>query len=148
MGAAEGGGARYPVCGTRKIPVRGAGGAILALGESEVLRRVSGKTLFGVAAQGLLPHVHSRASAARGEAEIERSRMDEGIGARKTGARGGSAVRLCNLVAQGPFATQGTIQAGGGGGIDREGYGIMGDHLLQVVQNTDSRGRGGGCDGR
>src|SRR3989454_3427817 len=104
MGAAAASGARYPVCGTRKIPVRGAGGAILALGESEVLRRVSGKTLFGVAAQGLLPHVHSRASAARGEAEIERGRMDEGIGARETGPRGGSAVRLCNLVAQGPFA--------------------------------------------
>src|SRR5437667_12770699 len=88
-----------PVCGTRKIPVRGAGGAILALRESEVLRRVSGKTLSGIAAQGLLPHVHSRASAARGEAEIERGRMDEGIGARETGPRGGAAVRLCNLVA-------------------------------------------------
>src|SRR5437868_8013406 len=37
------------------------------------------------AAQGLLPHVHSRASAARGEAEIERGRMDEGIGTRETG---------------------------------------------------------------
>src|SRR5439155_2104964 len=143
MGAAAGGGARYPVCGTRKIPVRGAGGAILALGESEDLRRVSGKTLSGIAAQGLLPHVHSRASAARGEAEIERGRMDEGIGTRETGPRGGSAVRLCNLVAQGPFATQGTIQAGGRQGIDREGYGTMGDHLFQAVPKSDSGGRAG-----
>src|SRR6266702_3799144 len=137
MGAAEGGGARYPVCGTRKIPVRGAGGAILALGESEVLRRVSGKTLSGISAQGLLPHVHSRASAARGEAEIERGRMDEGIGARETGPRGGSAVRLCNLVAHGSRDAERTIQARGGKGTDRTGNRTVGDYLLQALQESD-----------
>ena len=42
-----------------KVPVRSAGGPVLATGEPEVLRRVSGTTISGIAPEGLLPDVHS-----------------------------------------------------------------------------------------
>src|ERR1700686_769478 len=67
--------------------------------------------------------------------------MDEGTGVGESGPEGGAGVRLCNLAAQGSLTAEGSVQAGGGEGINRAGNGTVGDYLLQAVQDPDSSGR-------
>src|SRR5205823_10319000 len=105
----EGIGARHPVCRAGTLSVRGSSWAILAGGELEILRRVSGKTVSRIEKEGVLPHVHPRAFAAAGTERIKRDRMDEGAGVSEAGQEGRTGVRLCNLVAQGPRNAEGGI---------------------------------------
>jgi hypothetical protein len=51
---------------------------------------------------------------------------------------GRAAVRLCNLVVQSPWSSEGTISAGGAEGADRERNRSVGARLPQVVQERDS----------
>src|ERR1700692_3498056 len=101
MGATEGNGARYQVRRTGALSMRGTGGTVLAIGGTEVLRRVSGTTVSRVPTKGILPYVNPRTPATPGQ------KTAEGIGLGKrdrTGQisqKGPAALRLCNLVAQG-----------------------------------------------
>ena len=51
---------------------------------------------------------------------------------------GRAGIRLCNLVPQSPWNSEGTISAGGAEGADRERNRTVGARLLQVVQERDS----------
>src|ERR1700676_1587806 len=73
--------------------------------------------------------------------------MDEGARASEGRAPGRSALRLCNLVAQGSKAAEGGLQAGGGEGTDGKGNGAVGADLLQSLQEPDSGHRTGDRDG-
>jgi hypothetical protein len=53
----------------------------------------------------------------------------------------------CNLVAQGPKAAKGGLQAGGGEGTDGEGNRAVGADLLQSLQEPDPGCRAGDQDG-
>ena len=77
-----------------QVSVRGAGGTVLAGGEPEVVRRVSGKTVSGIEKEGVLPDVHPRAPAAAGEEGAEGSGMDEGAGVGEGGAQGRAATSI------------------------------------------------------
>ena len=80
--------------------MRSPGGTILAVGELEIVRRVSGKTISGVTKEGVLPHVHPRALAAAGPKRIKGGGLDEGTGVGESGKEGWTGLRLCNLAAQ------------------------------------------------
>src|SRR5207302_10809577 len=99
VGAAKGIGARYTICRAGALSLRGSGWAILAGGELEILRRVSGETISRIEKEGLLPHVDPRALAAAGAKGIKGGGMDEGTGVSKAGQERWSGIRLCNLVA-------------------------------------------------
>jgi len=118
--------------------MRGAGGAVLEAGGSEVLRRVPGEAVSGVAAESLLPDVDSRTPAAASKKAAEGSGLDEGAGASQAGQERQAALRLCNLVAPGTGDAQGAVQAGGGEGTDGAGNGTVGDYLLQTVPEPDA----------
>src|ERR1017187_5565714 len=118
--------------------MRGSGGPVLATGEPQVLRRVPGAAVSGIAAEGVLPNVDSREPAVAGEKAAERSGMDKGDRVSKTGKEGRAALRLCNLVAQSPAAAEKGIQAGGREGIDRAGNRTVGNYLLQAVPKSDA----------
>jgi hypothetical protein len=72
----------------------------------------------GIAAEGLLPYVNSRTSAAAGEEGFEEASWAKGIELAKLARRGPAALRLCNLVAQSPSDADRRIQAGGREGTD------------------------------
>ena len=57
-------GTRRPLRRSGPLSLRSACRAVLAAGQPEVLRRVPGEEVPGIAAQGLLPDGHPRASAA------------------------------------------------------------------------------------
>ena len=102
-----------------------------------MLRRVSGEAVSGVAAEGLLLDVDSRAPTAPGEKATEGSGMGEGVGASQVGQEGQAALRLCNLVAQSPSDAHRTIQARGREGTNGAGDGTVGDYLLQTLSEPD-----------
>jgi len=77
-----------------------------------------------------------------------RSGMDKGVRASGGGAGGGSAVRLCNLVAQRPRDAEGAVQAGSGEGTNIARERATRNHLLQDLQKPDSRYRAGPRDRR
>ena len=110
--------------------VRGASRTVLASGEFEVFRRISGEAFSGIEEEGVLPNVDSRTSAAAGEKTVEGSGLDEGNRTGEAGQEGRAALRLCNLVAQSPAAAERRIQAGGREGTDWAGNGTVGDYLL------------------
>jgi len=56
----------------------------------------------------------------------------------QTWGLGRAVVRLCNLVVQSPWSSEGTISAGGAEGADRERNRSVGARLPQVVQERDS----------
>src|ERR1017187_8011759 len=118
--------------------MRGSGGAILEAGEAEIVRSVLGAAFPRVAAEGVLPDVDSRTSAAAGEKTVEGSGLDEGTGAGQAGQEGRSALRLCNLVAQSPSASERRVQAGGREGTDGAGNRTVGNYLLQTVSEPDA----------
>ena len=55
----EGSRTGYPICRNGALSMRSAGGTVLAGGQREVLRRVPGKTISGVAKKSVLPDVDS-----------------------------------------------------------------------------------------
>src|SRR5208283_2014228 len=73
--------------------------------------------------------------------------MDEGAGASEACASGRAAVRLCNLVAQGPRTAEGGLPSRGGKGTDGKGRGAVRVDLLQGVQKPDSDNRASNRDG-
>ena len=79
-----------------------------------MFRRVSGEALPGIAEEGVLPNVDPRAPTAAGEKGTEGSGMGEGDRAGRRWQGGTAALRLCNLVAQGPSDTEGGVQEGSG----------------------------------
>ena len=97
------------------------GRTVLAAGESEIVRRVSGAAVSGIEAEGLLPDVDSRAPAAASEKRSEGGGLDQGGGIGEAGAQTGSALRKCNLDAQSPADAERGVQKGSGKGVDREG---------------------------
>ena len=70
-----------------------------------------------------------------GQKGTEGSGLDEGAGVGEGGEEGWAGVRLCNLAAQSSLATKGSDHEGG----YRVGIGIVGDCLLQVVQDRNPR---------
>jgi hypothetical protein len=120
--------------GTWALSVSGAGGTILAAGGFEVFRRVSREAFPGIEEAGVLPDVDSRTPAAAGEKTPEGSGLGEGDRASQAGRAGRAALRLCNLVAQGPSDAERRIQAGGRKGVDREGNRTVGDYRLHSTR--------------
>src|SRR5207248_11356122 len=114
MGTKEGIRPRHQVRGIGKVPLRSTGWPILAGREPEILRRGLGKALSGVEEKSLLPDVNPRVSPAAGERRSQAGGKDERARVGTAGAGGGSAVRLCNLVAQSSFHAASPIQTRGG----------------------------------
>ena len=127
-------GAGYAVCGARKLFVRGTGGQYWRLENlksfDEFLERRSPES--GRKAYYLMS-IHKKPAAA-GEEGPERSGLDEGIGAGEGGARGGSGVRLCNLVAQGSRNAEGRVQAGSIEGTSGTGLRTGRDHVSRSTR--------------
>ena len=99
----EGTGARHPVRGTGALPVRGSGGAVLAAGKPEVVRRVSWQRRFPESRRKayylMSIHEHLPPQARK---ELKEMGWTKGRGAGEGGAQGRAGLRLCNLVAQSP----------------------------------------------
>ena len=109
----ERGRARYPFRRTRQVPVRGAGGTVLAGGEVEVVRRLSGKAISGVEKEGILSDVHSRAPAAGDQEGSQGNRLDERKGVGEAGAGGRVSDFDCAaLGAQSPLHVDGSSSGG------------------------------------
>jgi len=104
-------------------------------GKVGVVRRFSGKTVSGVEKEGVLPHVNTRTSAARGEAQHEAGGLDERSGAREVSEKEGwSGLRLCNLVAQSAASSERGLSPRGREGVDWERLRALGAALFQDVQ--------------
>src|SRR5579864_7897281 len=114
--------------------MRAAGRTVLETGETEVVRRISGEALPGIAAKGVLPDVDSRTSATAGEKAVEGSGLGEGDRASQTGSARQGALRLCNLVAQSSSDADQRLQEGGREGTDGAGDRTLGDYLLQALR--------------
>src|ERR1035437_9600677 len=138
MGAAEGDRARHQVRGTWALSLRGAGRTVLASGEFEVLRQISGEAFSGIEEEGVLPDVDPRTPAAAGEKATEGGGLGEGDRASQVGQTGRAALRLCNVVAQSPSDAERGLQAGGREGTDGAGDRTVGDRLLQAVPKPDA----------
>src|SRR6266851_8067027 len=91
--------------------------------------------------QCLLPHDDSRASHPRAEAAASRNRLDKGKGARQGSKEGWGEVCLCTLGAQSQGAPQGTIPTRGRAASYRQRNGILGNYLLQALQESVTCGR-------
>src|SRR5438552_9584827 len=74
--------------------------------------------------------------------------MGEGAGIGQSGQKGWTAVRLCNLVAQGSRNAKRGVQTGSRKGVDWTRNRALGDCLLQVLQESDSCDRTGHRDSR
>src|SRR5438309_801394 len=101
--------------------MRGAGGTVLAAGESEEFRRISRKAVSRIAEESVLPDVDPRAPSTASEKGAERSGMGEGNRTHQAGQEGRAAVRLCNLAAQSSPDAETRVQAGSREGANREG---------------------------
>ena len=93
-------GARHQVRRTGALSMRGAGGTVLEGGDLEVVRRVPGEAVPGIAEEGVLPDVDPREPATAGEEGVEEGGLGEGARVGEAGAAGPAELRLCNLVAQ------------------------------------------------
>jgi len=71
LGTADGNRAGHPLRRTGALSVRSPGGSVLAVGEHEVLRRVSGDALPGIEAESLLPGLELAKLARRDRQEFD-----------------------------------------------------------------------------
>src|ERR1039458_1347229 len=99
---------------------------------------MTGEAFSGIEAEGVLPHVDPRTLTTAGEKTAEGSGVGEGDRAGKTGQEGQAALRLCNLVAQGPSDAEGGLQEGGRERTNRAGHGTVGDYLFQALPEPDA----------
>src|SRR5208282_3089929 len=85
----------------------------------------------------------TRTSAQAHPAGPEADRLVQGDRTGESRASRRAALRKCNLVAQSAFVAQGTIQGGGGAGVDRAGIRTERADLFQGLQEPGAGDRTG-----
>src|SRR5579863_5249777 len=92
----------------------------------------------GIATEGLLPDVDSRAPATAGEERVKENWLGEGDRVGEVSTEGQTGLRLCNLVAQSSRVAEGGVSEGRGARTHRKNNRALGNCLLQTLPEPDA----------